>query len=238
AKVVPSGLTLLPGAEISCSWLTADGRPLSIHMLAYLFNPTEPKLADAMARVRSSRTYRGKRIVEGLRAAGHEITWFQVCGYAGGAPVGRPHVARALVETGSVPDIEAAFTPDLLGGKYRMPIANIDVVAAIRLIRGAGGVPVLAHPSAASRGRVVPDQLIDELAAVGLAGLEADHADHDETARARLRSLAADLGLFVTGSSDFHGDNKTIDLGENATTTREVYEQIVADGVGSSPISG
>ncbi|MGH3429097.1 MAG: PHP domain-containing protein [Mycobacteriales bacterium] len=240
AEALPDGLTLVPGAEISCSWLAAEAgaRPISIHMLAYLFDPNEPAFRDARARVRSSRTDRGMRIVELLRADGYDISWAEVCDYAGGAPVGRPHVAHTLVEHGLVQAMADAFAPEWLGRRYRVPKSNIDVVVAIRLIRAAGGVPVLAHPKAASRGRIVSDELIAELAAVGLGGMEADHADHDEQTRAHVRALAEDTGLFVTGSSDFHGDHKLIELGENATTTVEVYERILDQGVDSLVVNG
>jgi predicted metal-dependent phosphoesterase TrpH len=97
----------------------------------------------------------------------------------------------------------------------------------VALILGAGGVPVFAHPKASRRGPIVPDSLIVELAGRGLFGLEADHEDHPPEQRAQVRALAADLGLVVTGSSDFHGSNKTVHLGAN-TTTPEVYERIVA----------
>lgn len=241
AAALPPGLTLVPGAEISCSWLpetiTAQARPLSIHLLAYLFDPEESVFAGARTGVRDSRRTRGMSIVELLQADGYDVTWEEIAAYAGDAPVGRPHIAKALLKRGLVADMSAAFAPEWLGRRYRAPKANIDVFTAVRLVRGAGGVPVLAHPKASKRGRVLPDELIGELAAVGLAGLEADHADHDPDQRRAVRGLAADLGLFVTGSSDFHGSHKTIQLGENATTTPEVYEQIVALATGVKPIT-
>jgi hypothetical protein len=132
--------------------------------------------------------------------------------------------------------MDAAFAPEWLGRRYRVHKEDLDVFAAVRLVRAAGGVVVFAHPRAERRGRIVPDSLIAGLAEAGLAGLEADHADQEPTDRAYLRGLAADLGLFVTGSSDFHGANKAIRIGENATTTPEVYERIVAAASGSAPL--
>ena len=109
-----------------------------------------------------------------------------------------------------------------------MPKDDIDVFAAVRLVRAAGGVPVFAHPRATRRGRVVPDELIVELAAAGLFGLEADHEDHSpERAGARARAGRPSSGLVVTGSSDFHGTHKTVRLGAY-TTAPEAYERIVA----------
>jgi predicted metal-dependent phosphoesterase TrpH len=126
-----------------------------------------------------------------------------------------------------VDTVGEAFAPHLLGQRYRVPKRDTDVFLALRLVRAAGGVPVFAHPRATVRGRVVPDDLIAQLAAAGLFGLEADHPDHSPEQRAHVRALAADLGLVVTGSSDYHGTNKTVPLGA-FTTAPEVYERIVA----------
>ncbi|MGH3544403.1 MAG: PHP domain-containing protein [Mycobacteriales bacterium] len=239
---LPPGVTLLPGAEISCSWLppgaALEAHPISIHLLAYGFDPEEPQFLQARAGVRISRTDRGMQIVALLRADGHDISWQEVQEYAGQAPVGRPHIASVLRRHGLVPSMAAAFAPEWLGRRYRVPKANIDIFTAVRLVRGAGGVPVLAHPKASSRGRVIPDGLIAELAGAGLAGLEADHADHDSQQRDHVRALAAATGLFVTGSSDFHGSHKQIALGANATTTPVVYEQILAQATGVAPVTG
>jgi predicted metal-dependent phosphoesterase TrpH len=133
--------------------------------------------------------------------------------------------------------VSEAFTPEWLGQRYRLPKADIDVFRAVELILGAGGVPVFAHPRASVRGRIVPDSLIVELAAAGLAGLEADHEDHPPRQRAEIRALAGELGLLVTGSSDFHGANKTVKLGAE-TTAPEAYHRIVALARGLPPVSG
>jgi predicted metal-dependent phosphoesterase TrpH len=104
------------------------------------------------------------------------------------------------------------------------------------MVRAAGGVPVVAHPLASARGAVVPEEAYAELAAAGLAGLEADHVDHDPAARERVREIARDLGLVVTGSSDFHGANKTVALGAS-TTDPEAYERLLAGATGSAPVA-
>jgi len=97
--------------------------------------------------------------------------------------------------------------------------------AAIRMVRAAGGVAVLAHAAARSRGPVIDLSVIAGLAAEGLAGVEVDHPDHAAGDRAALRDLAAELGLLVTGSSDYHGTNKTVSLGQE-TTDPEALERI------------
>ncbi|WP_341718908.1 PHP domain-containing protein [Micromonospora sp. FIMYZ51] len=229
-RALPPGLRLVRGAELSCRWF-GEQPPLPLHLLAYLFDPDHPELVAELARVRTARAERGERIVALLRADGIEVSWSEILTGAGGGTVGRPHIAQALIRAGLVTTTVEAFGPDWLGERYRLPKEDIDVFQAVRLIRAAGGVPVFAHPKASRRGRVAPDELFAELAAVGLVGLEADHEDHSPAEQAHVRGLAAELGLLVTGSSDFHGSHKTVRLGA-FTTAPEAYEQIVAASSG------
>ncbi|MDH6112668.1 putative metal-dependent phosphoesterase TrpH [Kitasatospora sp. MAP12-15] len=228
-----SSLTLVPGAELSCR---VEG--ISMHLLAYLFDPAEPAFARERELVRTDRFRRGQAVVERCRELGADIGWEQVRRIAGAGSVGRPHIASALVEAGVVATVSDAFTADWLanGGRADVPKHETDPAEAIRLVRAAGGVPVFAHPGAVKRGRTVSDQVIADLAAAGLGGLEVDHLDHDEETRAHLRGLAAELGLFGTGSSDYHGSRKTVALGEY-TTDPAVYEQLLAQATGARPIS-
>ncbi|KAB1114981.1 PHP domain-containing protein [Micromonospora aurantiaca] len=232
---LPPGLTLIRGAEISCRWFGAEPA-IPLHLLAYLFDPAEPHLAAELARVRRAREERGERIVRLLQADGIPVSWTEILAGAGGGTVGRPHIAQALIRAGLVTTTTEAFGPDWLGERYRLPKDDIEVFQAVALVRAAGGVPVFAHPRASRRGRIVPDELIADLAAAGLAGLEADHEDHDPAERAHVRGLAADLGLLVTGSSDFHGTHKTVRLGAH-TTDPEAYERIVAQARGVTPVA-
>ncbi|MFE1321311.1 PHP domain-containing protein [Kitasatospora phosalacinea] len=234
AAVAGTGLVLVPGAELSCQ---VDG--ISMHLLAYLFDPAEPAFAAERELVRTDRFRRGRAIVERCRELGAPISWEQVERIAGDGSVGRPHIASALVEAGVVASVSDAFTPEWLanGGRADVRKHETDPVAAVRLVRAAGGVPVFAHPGAVKRGRTVSDAVIAELAAAGLGGLEVDHVDHDEQARARLRGLAAELGLFTTGSSDYHGSRKTVRLGEH-TTDPAAYEQLLAQATGAAPVTG
>jgi predicted metal-dependent phosphoesterase TrpH len=188
-----------------------------------------------LARVRADREVRARRMVELMRADGIDVTWDEILGYAAGGTVGRPHLAQALIRRGMAHDVSEAFGADLLGRRYRLPKRDMDVFKALRLVRDAGGVTVFAHPRATRRGLVVPDELIAQMAAAGLFGLEADHDDHTPAERAHVRALAADLGLVVTGSSDFHGTNKAVRLGAN-TTAPEVYERIVGAARGYAPV--
>jgi predicted metal-dependent phosphoesterase TrpH len=231
---LPAGLTLVPGAELSCRWYGTD-RPIALHLLAYLFDPADPALCAELAEVREDRGRRAQRMVDLMRADGIDVTWEEILHYAVGGTVGRPHLAQALIRRGLAGSVSEAFAPHLLGERYRLPKHDIDVFAALRLVHDAGGVTVFAHPHATKRGLVVPDAFVAQLAAAGLFGLEADHDDHTPAERAHVRGLAADLGLAVTGSSDFHGTNKTVRLGA-FTTAPDVYERIVGGAKGYAPV--
>jgi predicted metal-dependent phosphoesterase TrpH len=232
AAARPQALRLVRGAELSCRWRGSGvDWPIALHLLAYLFDPVEPRLAADLARLRLDREQRAERIVGKLRADGVPITWDEVRDYAAGGSVGRPHIAQALIRAGLVRTTNEAFASRWLGARYFVPKADLDVFEAVRAVRAAGGVPVFAHPRATVRGRVVPDRLIADLADAGLFGLEADHEDHSPEERAHVRHLANDLGLVVTGSSDFHGSHKTVTLGE-FTTDPEAFEKIVSAATG------
>jgi predicted metal-dependent phosphoesterase TrpH len=242
AAAAPPGVTVLPGIELSCQWTAAgdgtepdgpagDGTErdgISLHLLGYLIDPATPELQSECRRLRAGRVDRGRQMARRLAAAGLPIDWARVRELAGGGSVGRPHLARVLVEAGVVPSVDAAFRDYLrTGSPYYVGKAELDVLAAIGLVRRSGGVPVFAHPLARRRGRVVSDAAIAAMAGAGLAGLEVDHPDHVDADRAHLRGLAADLGLLITGSSDYHGSNKAVRLGAN-TTDPAMYEAIRA----------
>ncbi|MEU6327593.1 PHP domain-containing protein [Streptomyces sp. NPDC047049] len=231
---LPAGLTLVTGAELSCR---LDG--VSLHMLAYLFDPEEPELARERELVRDDRVPRARAMVAKLRELGVPLTWEQVARIAGDGAVGRPHIATALVDLGVVGSVSDAFTSEWLAGDGRAYVEKheLDPFDAIRLVKAAGGVTVFAHPLAVKRGSCVPESAIAALAAAGLDGIEVDHMDHDEPTRARLRDLAADLGLLTTGSSDYHGSRKTCRLGEY-TTDPEIYGEIVRRATGAFPVPG
>lgn len=231
---LPAGLTLVTGAELSCRH-----EDTSMHMLAYLFDPEEPALLAERELVRDDRVPRARGMVARLNALGVPVTWEQVERIAGDGSVGRPHIATALVELGVVETVNDAFTSQWLadGGRAHMAKHETDPFEALRLVRGAGGVTVFAHPAASKRGRTVPESVIAELAEAGLDGIEVDHMDHDSGTRARLRGLARELGLLTTGSSDYHGSRKSCVLGE-FTTDPEVYGEITRRATGAFPVPG
>lgn len=218
---------MVRGAEISC---IRGG--ISLHLLGYLFDPAEPVFAAARLRLRTSRIGRAEQMAKLLEADGTGVTWARVQQIAQGT-IGRPHVAQALVEQGHVGTVAEAFTAEWIGeaGRYFVDKYELDVLDAVRLVVGAGGVAVFAHPGATKRGRTVGDDTIAEMAGAGLSGLEVDHVDHDAPTRRRLAGLADELGLLATGSSDFHGTAKTVQLGAHTTTPAQ-YERLVAGATG------
>jgi hypothetical protein len=227
AAALPPRLTLVRGVELS-----AEHQGVPLHILGYLLDPAYVPLVTEMTAIRESRVDRARRIVEAMAADGHPVSWDRTLARAGSA-VGRPHIASELVAAGLVPTVSDAFTDDWIGanGRYYRAEHKVAALTAIGLIRDAGGVAVFAHPLATKRGEVVDDAAIVAMRDAGLAGLEVDHPDHDEAARARLRSLATDLDLLVTGSSDYHGTRKSTPLGANLTSP-EAYEAIVASATG------
>ncbi len=226
------GITLVPGIEVSCS-----RRGRSVHLLAYLPDPAEPALSAELERARSSRDTRLERMVGLMAADGIPVDLEGVLDQVEeGATAGRPHIADALVAGGVVDHRDDAFAR-WLGNDSPYYVSHYapDPVHAVRLVRGAGGVTVVAHPHSVTRGRGLPDSLLEEMAAAGMAGIEARHRDHAPDSIRHLTDLAGALGLLVTGSSDYHGEGKRNRLGEN-TTSPEALEAIEGQATGSAVV--
>lgn len=232
----PGGLTVVPGVEFSCMHLATDGRRISLHLLAYLLDPHDAAIQAEWARLRESRRVRARAMVDNLAADGYPISWEQVHALAGGGSVGRPHLGRALVESGVMADVGTALR-ELLSSRapYYVRKADTDVFDAIGLVRAAGGLPVFAHPVARCRGPVVSDETVAEMARAGLVGLEVEHPDHDAQDRAHAAELARELDLIGTGSSDYHGTNKATPLGA-CRTDPGAYERLLALPAAITPI--
>lgn len=220
-------IAVVPGMELSC---TLDGR--SVHLLAYLFDPGHDELMSQTGLIRDDRVHRAKQMVARLNDLGARVTWEQVTRIAGDSVVGRPHIARAMAESGVVADPRDAFTQDWIddGGRAYVDRYALPAARAVALVRDAGGVPVLAHPR--SPGYEVSDDQVTGLAAAGLAGLEVFHPDHDPSERSRLTALASGLSLLSTGGSDDHGtfvpSGATVTgLGSETTPERD-YERLTA----------
>jgi len=191
-----TALEVLPGVELSVR--ADDGA--DVHLLGYLIDHLDLTLLKALERLRAARFERAAEMVAALAKAGHEVGLESVLGHAAGGAVGRVHVARALVEAGSVTDVEQAFA-ELIGrdGPFYVHKAFFSAQEALALIHHAGGVAVLAHPGVTGDGALV--RLMD----LGLDGIEAFHAEHTPAQRAHFASVAKRFGLVTTGGSDFHG---------------------------------
>jgi len=220
-----SGLEVVPGVEFSAEYEAG-----SVHVLGYWMDPEHPEFRGELERLREDRVWRGDRMVERLRGLGYPVTVERVREIAAGGSVGRPHVAQALVEAGAVPTIGDAFSQELIGTGGRAYVAKhaLHPVEAVRLIRRAGGVAVLAHPAHWRDGIPVPDALIEEMVEAGMDGIECAHPDHAPAVEARYREMAARLGLAATGSSDCHGTRyDPIRMGCR-TTDPEEFEKLRA----------
>jgi len=191
-----STLTVVPAVELSAVSDTVD-----VHILAYFIDPADQALAADLIALRSQRQERAAAMVEALSAAGHVVTLDDVLVFSGDGAVGRSHVARALVATGAAHSVPDAF--QRLIGRHRpfyVPKVTTTAEEVVGRIRELGGLPVIAHP-----GVTAVDALIPTLVRAGLAGIEAYHADHTPEQRLRYAEMARDLGVLITGGSDYHG---------------------------------
>jgi predicted metal-dependent phosphoesterase TrpH len=189
-------LEVVPAVEINCE----EGQ-LDVHVLGYGIDPNSPLLLHTLASLQQSRVRRMGEILIRLRDLGVPVREERVLAFAAGQSVGRPHVARAMVEAGHVADLAAAFDFFLGQGKPAfVPRRNLRPSQAIQLLREAGGVAILAHP-----GLIGDEGLIRNLVAAGLQGLEAFHPAHPPLLCQHYQELADSLGLLVTGGSDYHG---------------------------------
>jgi predicted metal-dependent phosphoesterase TrpH len=216
-------LKLALGSEISC--LTDDG--VSVHMLGLLFDPEHKEMQQVLEETRDGRLPRMRKMIEKMRAEGMDISIEDVeLAMPAGATMGRPHLADALVAKKIVKSRDEAFI-DLLHNESRFYVSHAapTPAEAIRLIRRAGGVAVIAHPFASHRGQILKPEDFSELVDAGLNGIEVDHRDQNPDEREMLRNIARELDLVVTGSSDYHGTGKLNSLAENHTH-REQWEKL------------
>lgn len=198
---VQCGLTLIPAIELSCGFEGVD-----VHVLAYAFDPLDERIDARLRGFRETRHARGHAIVERLRSLGIDISAERVDQLAAGGAMGRPHVARALVEAGYVASVSEAFDRFLGTGKPAyIEKERFRIAEAISLIRDAGGVTSIAHPT------LYPDheRLVPRLLDSGIDGVEVLHPDVDDLNRERYTNLARFRGKLTTGGSDDHGTVKT-----------------------------
>ncbi|HEX2060929.1 MAG TPA: PHP domain-containing protein [Thermoanaerobaculia bacterium] len=195
------GVTLIPAMELSCAYQGVD-----VHVLAYAFDAHDERIQARLQGFRETRHRRGYAMVERLRSLGYAITAERVDQLAAGGAMGRPHVARALVEAGYVASVGEAFDKLLGTGKPAyIEKERFQIAEAVSLIRSAGGVTSVAHPTLyPEHERIVP-----ELLDAGIDAVEVMHPDVTRWDRERYTNLVRFRGKFATGGSDDHGTVKT-----------------------------
>lgn len=222
AAAAGTGVGIIPGTEFSAE---LDGS--SVHVMGYWTDPDDAALVDEMDRLRNERFRRAELIVGRFRDLGIDVSFARVRELAGSAPIGRPHIAAAVVEVGGAATTQDVFDHYLAdGGPANVPKHAVHPVRAVELLVAAGGVAALAHPGlfGSRSGEAMPDEVVEAMVAAGMAGIEADHPDHTPDQRRHYRDMAMALGLVVTAGSDYHGDAKEQDLGDAVVTTAVVEE--------------
>jgi hypothetical protein len=194
------GIECISAVELS----TLDANERQVDILAYGVDHRDPDFSSELTRIRSGRLGRAFAMVEKLNALGYPLSWERVQAIAGSENVGRPHVARAMVEAGVVPNINAAFTPDFIadGGRCYVQRVKITPEDAIARIHRAGGVACAAHPARTK----LSDEEIAALADAGLDALEVYYPQHSAEDTRRFEALVSRYGLLTCGGSDDHGN--------------------------------
>ena len=201
---------VIAGVEIS-----AEYDPGMLHVLGYF--PSYPGgLEDALTRVQTARRERVPRVVKKLNDLGIMLTEADIMEFAGDAQIGRPHIAKALLKKGYVHTFDEAFDEFLgKGKKAYVPKEKMTWEKAIGLIREHAGLPVLAHPCTLHLAEVDLKPFINGLRKSGLVGIEALYPDHTPEDTSLYLRMAQDLGLIITGGTDFHGtEYKAVSLGD------------------------
>ncbi len=215
-----AGLVLVPGVELSVG---SDQR--EVHVLGYFADLRNAELRDALATLRGARDLRNRRILLRLRDLGAPVAEQRLQEIAGSGSVGRPHIAKALVEAGHVSSEGEAFGRYLARGKPAyVHRERLSPAEASQVIRQAGGIPVLGHPA-----KLGPRQTIERLLDDGMDGIEVFHSDHDENDVRLLMGIAQERNLLITGGTDSHGPHSDRPIAIGAVNIpRWVGEQVLA----------
>lgn len=197
------GVQLVPGCEISCE------HPGTLHLLVYFLEPGPGPLQEVLVRLQGARDNRNRRVAERLEQLGLPVTYDEIEAEAGSMGAGRPHIAAVLVRKGVVSSIGEAFDTWLARGKPAyLDKERLPPAGALRLARASGAVPVVAHPLSLGLEGTALASALRELADLGVAGLEAVYGRYSLEEREAIAGIARELGLAVTGGSDFHGSYK------------------------------
>ena len=227
AEDYPS-LTLIPGLEVSTDTSTGE-----VHVLGYYIDHTNPELLTALKKLRDSRLGRAQKMIAKLSGMGMPIEWERVKELSGNGSVGRPHIARALLEKGYIDTLKEAFSKYIgFGGPAYVSREKMTPAEAIELITRADGLAVLAHPLG------IPDldTLLKTLVKAGLTGIEVYYKDYPDEDRERLAKMAEKHGLITTGGTDYHGldDSTEVMMGE-AGVPPYIADNLIALAESRSP---
>ena len=241
------GMEVIPGVEISVTLSSWDLPPVvsprsmqesksmvcmrpEMHLLGYFFSGNYSLLSDTLSELRDKREQRNPKIIKKLNELGFDITLGEAAAKAGGGMVGRPHIARALMEKGYISSIAEGFNKYLAAGRPAyVEKDKLTPEEGITEIIRAGGVPVLAHPIYLGLKGTELGKVLEKLKAAGLRGIEALYTENTQEQTEELLKLAAEYGLKVTGGSDFHGSFKPgIEAGTGRGNLRVPYDLLLA----------
>ncbi|MGM0500764.1 MAG: PHP domain-containing protein [Bacillota bacterium] len=217
------GLKVVPGIEISTYRGEAE-----YHILGYFIDIENDSLLGLTEAILDSRVERTHKMIEKLTEMGYPLEFKDVKKYATGVSLGRPHIARAMVDKGYIEKIGDAFTKEFIdgGGKAYVEKKNVLPAEAIEVILRAGGVPVIAHPYIINHGQALDKEEIARLKNVGLKGVEVYQTKHNEKITKKYKKIAEELDLLITGGSDYHGENSPgISPGDSGMTQAE-FDQL------------
>ena len=214
-----AGIEVLSGVELSCEF---GGRDL--HVLGYGVDPSHEPFEEMLRKFRETRHKRGIKIIEKLNALGISIEPAEVIAHSGQGALGRPHIAKALVEGGHVGNTQEAFDKYIAdGGPAYVPKYKMDPAEAIEHIRAAGGLAFIAHPGIFIERT---EGSIHDLVAQGFDGIEVYHPTHNEEKRRQLKAIADQKGMLVSGGTDYHGfPGRDLEIG-SVDVNYEVVERI------------
>src|SRR6056297_881914 len=216
-------LEVVPGIEISTYRGEAE-----YHILGYFIDIENDSLLGLTEAILQSRVDRTHEMIEKLTEMGYALEFSDVKKFASGVSLGRPHIARALMEKGYVESITEAFTDEFIGGGGRAYVEKKKVlpVEAITVILKAGGVPVIAHPNLINHGKPLDKKEIARLKDVGLKGVEVYQTKHNKKTTEKYKKIAEELELLITGGSDYHGENSPGILPGDCGMTQAEFDKL------------
>jgi hypothetical protein len=218
-----NGLKVISGIEISTYRGEAE-----YHILGYFVDLENDALLGLTEAILDSRVERTHKMIEKLTEMGYPLDFADVKKFATGVSLGRPHIARAMIEKGYIEEISDAFTQEFIagGGKAYAEKKNVLPAEAIEVILKAGGIPVIAHPYIINHGKPLAKEEIARLKEVGLKGVEVYQTKHNKKITKKYKKIAEELGLLITGGSDYHGENSPGILPGDTGMTQAEFEQL------------